>query len=100
MTDAIALVPAFAIVSYQRPFYDDSIAECSGRPLHDPFEYVTNNAKGTYSSTTLVDAMMKYGSRAGRLSTKLSKQETDYLIDTLDPSLMRLLHYPYESFDG
>jgi len=68
------------------------VANCSGMPLRQPFEYSAHRGKRE-SDTDLVTAMMKYGNDAGRVYSNLTREEKRYLQTALDPQLMQLLHY-------
>jgi len=68
------------------------IANCTGMELRHPFQYTTDKGKAE-SKTTLVTAMVKYGSEAGRIHPNLTRAEREYLRTAFDPELMRLLHY-------
>jgi hypothetical protein len=77
---------------------DYSIGNCSGMPIREKFHYVSEKGKDG-SSTNLVTAMIKYGTTNGRVPHSLTDDEKVYLQTALDPTLMRLLHYPPISFD-
>ena len=67
-------------------------------PLREPFRYVAEKGKGG-SSTNLVTAMIKYGTKAGRIPPNLTREEKIYLHTALDPRLIKLMHYPPINFD-
>ncbi|GKY96175.1 hypothetical protein MPSEU_000577300 [Mayamaea pseudoterrestris] len=69
------------------------IGDCSGMPIRERFHYVKEQGKDK-SSTDLVTAMIKYGTKDGRIPTNLTREEREYLRTALDPKLMQLLHYP------
>ena len=67
-------------------------------PLREPFRYVAEKGKGG-SSTNLATAMIKYGTKVGRIPPNLTREEKVYLQTALDPRLMELLHYPQITAD-
>ena len=72
------------------------IANCSGMSLkHGTFQYVAESTKQA-TDTTLLSAMMKYGTAEGRFFRPgtITREETQYLQTALNPELMQLFHYP------
>jgi hypothetical protein len=70
-----------------------SIGNCTGMPIRETFRHVSEGSKSG-SNTSLVTAMIKYGTKQGRLPTSLTDDEKKYLQTVLNPTFMRLLHYP------
>lgn len=68
------------------------ISNCTGAPTRKPYSYLTGNGKQA-SETSLIHAMVKYGSERGRIPNTLSADELRYLQTELDPEMMELFHY-------
>lgn len=95
------LIVRFEDVVFHPKLITKTICECAGgqvNPDDRPFTFIVDSAKKGSAhgkeKTSYVDALVKYGSEAGRY-TGFDAADLEYARQHLDPDLMRLFGYHY-----
>jgi hypothetical protein len=99
------LIVRFEDVVFHPKQITKTVCECAGGQLNPgkPFRYIVDSAKKGAAhgaqKTSYVDALVKYGTEAGRY-TGFEQADLEYAGKHLDPDLMRLFGYHYPPVSG
>lgn len=95
------LIVRFEDVVFHPKLITQTVCECAGgqiNPTGKPFTFIVDSAKKGAAhgkeKTSYVDALVKYGTEAGRYEG-FEAADLEYARKHLDPDLMRLFGYHY-----
>ena len=84
----------FEDIIYNAEQVMQSVAQCAGLSVHHPYRAMLKPSKDHGSSSSLLSAMIQYGTTEGRLDGMFTEDVT-FSRKSLDNELMQLFHYSW-----